>query len=296
MMLAAQSRVVLSRQKPLLPKSVAPATRSSPNRRSFSSSSSNNNNFYSSYYDSFTSWYAGMLHEQPILTKAVTSGIIAGAGDWICQYSVHRRHIKQSKQPRTLESGWQKTKEVAQDTKDVANELMRGNKPETGWWDAARTGRFVFLGSVFVGPVIHYWYGFLATQFPSTALKSVAQRVAVDQFLFAPVYLPVWLTALWTLEGDNGNNVNNALHGKDPRDVNSKLGDRLLAVTPNLLLANWLYWIPAQFCNFTYMPLPYQVLFSNVAALLWTAYLSFSANDDVLKTKRDQELVELPVV
>lgn len=55
---------------------------------------------------------------------------------------------------------------------------------------------------------------------------------------------------------------------------------------------SWALWIPAQAVNFYFMPVKFQVLFTNVFELLWNAYLSFAAagkgakgdNDDPSET------------
>jgi FtsH-binding integral membrane protein len=50
---------------------------------------------------------------------------------------------------------------------------------------------------------------------------------------------------------------------------------RLAASMPSVLVANWGLWIPAQIVNFRFVPGKFQVLYSNVVALLWNVYLSY---------------------
>jgi hypothetical protein len=257
-------------------------------KRLFSSGSS-------SHSFTFLPWYSRMLQERPILTKAITSGLIAGAGDWLCQYTVHKKQVQHVKLQQRMHH-------YDQDAPIVTSSWQPPTHDETALlenseqfrWDLARTGRFVLLGSVLVAPVIHWWYGFLARSLPSTSAVSIAKRVALDQIAFTPIYLPVWLTALWTLEGiDTATDVNASGDETAPETIMQ----RLTRVTPSLLIANWAYWIPVQAVNFKFIAVPYQVLFSNMAALLWTAYLSFSANESASSTSsRDKELEELPIL
>jgi peroxisomal membrane protein 2 len=131
-------------------------------------------------------------------------------------------------------------------------------------WDKARTARFGFLGACLVAPCIHFWYRALAAQIPGTNMAAVVQRVFIDQFIYTPLFLPVWLTSLWTLEGH-----------ECMKDFSSATG-RIQATMPTVMVANWTLWIPAQSFNFAMIPLRYQVLYSNVVSLLWNVYLSHS--------------------
>lgn len=119
-------------------------------------------------------WYSKRLETHPLLTKGVTSGIIAGTGDAICQWMV----------------GFSKTDDDAK---------------EEGGWDRIRTGRFVLLGALWVAPVTHVWYQALATRVvpgPRSRTK-VLQRLVVDQLAFAPLFCCSFLTGLWMLEGQS---------------------------------------------------------------------------------------------
>jgi hypothetical protein len=95
-------------------------------------------------------WYSTKLDTHPLLSKGISSGLIAGAGDWLCQTGI-----------------------------------------EGGQWDYVRTGRFTFLGTFLVAPVIHVWFAFLSKAIPGVSLVAVSQRVAVDQFFFAPCFMSV---------------------------------------------------------------------------------------------------------
>ena len=149
--------------------------------------------------------------------------MISGSGDLICQYLT----------------------------------MPRGSDTEA-CWDLVRTGRFAALGTLWVGPVLHYWYGALFQAFP----KQVLLRVAVDQVAFAPVFLTSFLSWLWCLEGEQP----------------SKLPSRLKDNVPEIVVVNWSLWIPAQAINFHFVLPKYHVLFSNIVALVWNAYLSYSSH------------------
>lgn len=182
-------------------------------------------------------WYSKSLDEQPLLTKAVTCGFLAAGGDLICQRFIERQ------EGEGFSRFWQR-------------------------WDRLRTLRFGILGVTLVAPAIHYWYGALAAWVPGKSVVDALKRVALDQFVFTPLFVPVFVSSLATLEG--------RVDG---------LFTRLVDSVPGIVAANWALWIPAQSLNFYFTPVKYQVLFSNVVSLAWNAYLSFkTAHKKVPKT------------
>ena len=191
-------------------------------------------------------WYSRQLDAHPLLTKAISSGLIAGAGDWICQALQHQQNHHRYSHSQPVEEDFEESPSQA-----VAR--------LGGWWDPLRTGRFVILGAFLVAPTVHLWYGQLAAWFPGTTAPRVALRVALDQLVFSPVFLVAWLSSLWTLQGD----------------ADHVTVDHLQDDLPELLVANWGLWVPAQLINFRFVPLKFQVLYSNVVALLWNVFLSY---------------------
>eukprot|EP00977_Amphora_coffeiformis_P000074 scaffold15_cov204-Amphora_coffeaeformis.AAC.19 len=127
-------------------------------------------------------------------------------------------------------------------------------------YDWARTGRFTVLGTAVVAPFVHAWFSFLNRMIPGVSVAAVLKRVAVDQLTFSPCFMSIWLTSLWTLEGD----------------LNDGIPGRLVESMPSLMVVNWGLWIPAQLINFRFVPVKFQVLYSNVVALVWNMYLSYS--------------------
>lgn len=71
--------------------------------------------------------------------------------------------------------------------------------PEIDW---GRSARFTLVGATFLAPVLHTWFGFLARRFPGTAASSVVKRVALDQLVFAPVFLASFLSVIMLLDGN----------------------------------------------------------------------------------------------
>lgn len=135
----------------------------------FSSNGNGNNSSSSLPRLSLFAWYSQKLDTHPLLTKAISSGIIAATGDGMCQ---------------VLSSGT---------TESDKNKIF----------DWLRNGRFFIMGAFWVAPCTHIWYGLLSTRIfpgPST-LQRVTQRVILDQFGFAVAFQPSFMGLLWLMEG-----------------------------------------------------------------------------------------------
>lgn len=51
------------------------------------------------------------------------------------------------------------------------------------------------------GPVGHYFYGFLDSQFPGTAAQTVATKVLIDQVAWAPIFTIIFFSWVELLQG-----------------------------------------------------------------------------------------------
>ncbi|KAG8484923.1 hypothetical protein CXB51_021186 [Gossypium anomalum] len=110
---------------------------------------------------SLLSWYLALLAKHPVLTKAVTSALLTCVGDLICQLAI-----------------------------DHAPSL-----------DVKRTFLFTLLGLVLVGPTLHFWYLCLSNLVKLPGASGAILRLLLDQFMFSPIFIGVFLSTLVTLEG-----------------------------------------------------------------------------------------------
>nr|POE61112.1 pxmp2/4 family protein 4 [Quercus suber] len=67
--------------------------------------------------------------------------------------------------------------------------------------DQKRTFLFTLLGLVLVGPTLHFWYLYLSKLVPLPGASGAFLRLLLDQFLFSPIFIGVFLATLVTLEG-----------------------------------------------------------------------------------------------
>lgn len=174
---------------------------------------------------SFLSWYLMALDKYPVATKAITSAFLTLVGDLICQFVI-----------------------------DQVAKL-----------DLKRTFVFTFLGLVLVGPTLHFWYLSLSKLVTMSGAPGAFLRLLLDQFVFSPIFIGVFLSSLVTLEGR-------------PSQVVPKLQQEWFSS----VLANWQLWIPFQFLNFLFVPQKLQVLAANVVALVWNVILSFKAHKEII--------------
>ncbi|KAM0949440.1 hypothetical protein DsansV1_C05g0052501 [Dioscorea sansibarensis] len=170
-------------------------------------------------------WYSMALDKHPVLTKSITSAFLTLIGDLICQ-------------------------------------LLIEQVPKL---DLKRTLIFTILGFGLVGPTLHFWYLSLSNLVKANGASGAFLRLLLDQFLFSPIFIGVFLSLVVALEGR-------------PSQVVPKLKQEW----PSSVVANWQLWIPFQFLNFRFVPQQFQVLVANFVALAWNVILSFKAHREVV--------------
>jgi protein Mpv17 len=90
-------------------------------------------------------------------------------------------------------------------------------------------------------------------------VKGVAYRILGDQSINAPAFTFLFFSGM------------GLLNGMDTQQISTKLQNDYFTT----LKANWCVWPFIQLVNFFFVPLHARVLYVNVAAVFWNAYLSF---------------------
>jgi hypothetical protein len=194
---------------------------------------------------SWFAWYSRQLDERPIITKCTSAMVLSSTGNILAQYLKHHNDQERAKE----EAAKTGASTVTSDKKFVIA------------YD--QVGRFAFLNSLFVTPVLHHWYHFLNRSFPGTTMSRVLQRTFMDEFVFSPIYIPVFLGGLWTLEGTSTEKVKTMLYNE----------------LPSILVAEWVLWVPTMALTFRFAPVKFQVLVINCVGVVWQTFLSFMANN-----------------
>ncbi|KAK1156471.1 peroxisomal membrane protein 2-like isoform X1 [Acipenser oxyrinchus oxyrinchus] len=118
--------------------------------------------------------------------------------------------------------------------------------------------RFAVYGLCVTGPVSHYFYQCLELLVPSSASHCVLKRLLLDRLIFAPAFLLVFFLAMNFLEGKSW----------------AAFQNRVRTEYWSALKMNWKVWTLFQFININYVPVQFRVLFANLVALFWYAYLA----------------------
>lgn len=202
-------------------------------------------------------WYGHVLDTHPISTKCISSGLISGSGDILCQ-SIIAKKKKEGQQQQSLSTDHE--------------------------FDWIRTFRFTILGSFLVAPTVHCWYGLLMRRIPGSSISDIAKRLFCDQGLFAPIFTPAFISTLTVLEHlwDQNNYKEHGVKNDDSNnhpDLISHMKDRLYNDVPDAILVGWSMWIPSMAVMFAFVPSKFQVLYSNCVGFVWNAYLSWRTHE-----------------
>lgn len=170
--------------------------------------------------------YNALLDAQPLLTKALTSFTGFTVGDILAQ------------------------KFVEEESED---------------YDLMRTVRLGSFGLLVHGTTSHYFYGFLDGQLPGTDAITVAEKVAIDQILWNPIFGFMFFGYLNFVEGKSFQTY-----------VNKIKADLKTSVQ-----GSWTVWVPAHIVNFAFIPPSQRLLYINSIQIGYNVFLSFLGNKDV---------------
>jgi len=128
--------------------------------------------------------------------------------------------------------------------------------------EVKRTCRSAFLGSCYIGPIITFVYNLVDKVFG----KSQAPLNSVRKIGLISCFSPFSITFFVIL--------NSILQAKTSESIIYEIKNE----APNIIMTNYKVWIPSHFVLLTFVPLRHRVLLSNFIGVLWTTYLTHSAN------------------
>jgi hypothetical protein len=188
--------------------------------------------------------YLNLLEKKPILTKAVTSGILTFTADIVCQL-------------------YQPSKSVRETLDEEKKTGFSAIQYQLQHLDYKRLGIFTSLGVFYIAPCLHFWYGFLMRAVTGLTIRATATRVFFDQSCFAPTFLAGLFSLGLILEGKS-----------------DQIKDKLMNELPPTVMMNWTVWIPSMMIMFRFCPAHLQVLFSNSIGFFWNIYLTWAMNKE----------------
>lgn len=183
--------------------------------------------------------YLGLLESAPLPTKAVTAGLIIGAGDASAQL------IEKVLSTQDSEEGVSTTGEKG--------------------LDLIRVGRWAAFGFLLQAPWNHFFYMALDGALPPTAdpfTTTTLTKVVIDQFGQAPIFTAIIFLFFAVIEGRG--------FAAGKRQIEEDLFQ--------VLLKNWAVFLPATFINLAFLPNELRVLFLNCVFFFWTIFLSLTVN------------------
>ncbi|KAG5556064.1 hypothetical protein RHGRI_006623 [Rhododendron griersonianum] len=230
---------------------------------------------------SLLSWYLSLLDKHPVLTKAVTGALLTLIGDLICQVMIDQVPSLDLKRTflftllglvlvgPTLHFCGVDNGSYGSDELDDVRLTWRDEERKKGIAQMGHnpnTRNSLNSHQSNSNDCNAQRYLYLSRLVPLSGASGAFSRLVLDQFLFSPIFIGVFLASLLTLEGR-------------PSDVVPKLQQEWFSA----VIANWKLWIPFQFLNFRFVPQQFQVLAANVVALVWNVILSYKAHKEVIR-------------
>ncbi|KAG8906974.1 Protein required for ethanol metabolism [Tulasnella sp. 403] len=140
----------------------------------------------------------------------------------------------------------------------IAQQLVEKRGKDHDW---TRTLRLGLYGGLIFTPIVVPWYRVIDRVPFASKQASIAAKVILDQFVFAPCAIALFFSCTTLMEG------------KSIEDVKRKLSKSYVST----LKANWTLFIPFQTINMAFVPLQHRLLAVNVVSLFWNTYLSLAA-------------------
>ncbi|KAJ7560318.1 hypothetical protein O6H91_04G124100 [Diphasiastrum complanatum] len=119
------------------------------------------------------SWYMGMLHKHPLLTKSLTASTIYTTADAASQ-AISKFHSHSS------------------------------DGEGSSQWDLHRISRMAAFGFFLSGPSLHFWFNFLSRILPKRDIISTFKKMLMGQILYGPTFTTIFFSLNAFAQGETG--------------------------------------------------------------------------------------------
>lgn len=190
--------------------------------------------------------YQKILHRDPLRTKMLSSFFIWGGIDALTQRaesSIAAEHVQGTARDGARSDG-------------------------RAWrWDAERTARQAVFGLLVNATVTHYWWGFLERALPSRSNAYTMVKVALDQFVSAPIYYAAFHAYTGVALGESSEQI--------VRRVEQRLVPTLQGV--------WCIWPCVHFVNFKWVSVHNRLGVAQCTNLFFNVFVSYIGNKDMVQ-------------
>lgn len=147
-------------------------------------------------------------------------------------------------------------------------------------------GRMFAVGTL-MGPLHHYYYLYLDKMLPKVDIKTVVKKIVCDQMFASPATIVCFFYGMGIFEGKSISESTSELTKKFKfvYMVSNLYGAFILLHNKFVLIhflfqGDCLFWPPAQFVNFYYLPSEYRVVYINLATMVFNVFLSYMKHYD----------------
>ncbi len=189
--------------------------------------------------------YAELLESKPVMTKAITAGLIALFGDVLAQVFEYKL---------------------------LCRRLPAGEEAPPLQLNFLRCLAVTIEGIAITGPGLHYLYTALESWMPAqNGVLAAFTHVAVDEFIFDPLFVLCFFFLCGLIEGKG-------LKDEIVPQVQREYWSALKGGWGVSLL-----FLPLEFATFRCLPLRLRVLVVNLTDVVWTAVVSYFGHREHLK-------------
>ena len=118
----------------------------------------------------------------------------------------------------------------------------------------------------------HFWLNYLEKIVgKQMTLKNAIYKTAFDMVIFCPIDICLFL--LWTNHFDESHYTSL---------------EKIKTDFPFVLANSYIYWVPATFCCFYFIPNKYRVLFVCLISVTWDTFMSFAAHNSIVEKFKEK--------
>eukprot|EP00631_Chrysoreinhardia_giraudii_P008094 CAMPEP_0197427248 /NCGR_PEP_ID=MMETSP1170-20131217/37704_1 /TAXON_ID=54406 /ORGANISM="Sarcinochrysis sp, Strain CCMP770" /LENGTH=215 /DNA_ID=CAMNT_0042954931 /DNA_START=53 /DNA_END=700 /DNA_ORIENTATION=+ len=128
-------------------------------------------------------------------------------------------------------------------------------------FNAMRLVKMASFGFLIHGTTGHYFYQFLDSVMSGATPLFVAAKVAIDQTLWAPVFMVMFFSYMMIFEGT-------------PELIVDKIKQDVFTAVKG----SWMTWIPAHTINFAFVPPSQRLLYINSIQIFFNMFMSVIGN------------------